>query len=120
MTETDTDCWEWHGPATRRGYGIVRSILVHRTLYELMVGEIPEGLQLDHLCRNRRCANPTHLEPVTAAENNRRARNTEINRCLRGHAAYVFRSNGRRRCVTCERDRERARVRVRSRRREAA
>ena len=61
----------------RTGYGNIRhggkSLLAHRVAYELLVGPIPQGLQLDHLCRVRRCINPHHLEPVTARENTRRA-----------------------------------------------
>lgn len=70
-----TRCWIFKG-ATSRGYGQARvggkTISVHRTAYEILVGPIPEGLQLDHLCRNRACYNPAHLEPVTGTENRRR------------------------------------------------
>jgi hypothetical protein len=57
-------------------------LLVHRDVYEQLVGPIPEGLVLDHLCRNRSCCNPAHLEPVTTAENVRRG----LNGVLRGAA----------------------------------
>lgn len=72
-------CWLWRGSLNEAGYGLIfdtaqrRPLLVHRLSYETLVGPIPEGLHLDHLCRTRSCLNPTHLEPVTAAENNRRA-----------------------------------------------
>lgn len=76
------DCWEWTGFVTR-GYGYLGkggssdsgtgTHLVHRFSYELHVGPIPEGLTIDHLCANTRCVNPAHLEPVTLAENTRRA-----------------------------------------------
>lgn len=70
-------CWIWQGN-TNNGKGYFRvshrgeRIYVHRWYYERFVGPIPEGLQLDHLCRNRNCCNPEHLEPVTQAENLRR------------------------------------------------
>jgi len=75
---TDAGCWEWTRHQDGKGYGVisVRSIdgkwstaKTHRVAYELLVGPIPGGLQLDHLCRNRICCNPDHLEPVTNREN---------------------------------------------------
>lgn len=74
---TGDACWPWTARLDRDGYGTLkmptgRSIRAHRFAYELLVGPIPEGLVIDHLCRNRRCVNPAHLEPVTAEENWRR------------------------------------------------
>lgn len=69
-----TTCWLWAGGITAAGYGALRSddgsvLLTHRFSYELHVGPIPDGLVIDHLCRNKRCCNPTHLEAVTQGEN---------------------------------------------------
>lgn len=73
-------CWLWHGCADALGYGQVaadgrnnRKVQAHRAVYELMVGPIPDGLHLDHLCCVPACVRPSHLEPVTQAENNRRS-----------------------------------------------
>jgi hypothetical protein len=69
-------CWTWTGATSDGGYGVVRwggkIGRVHRLVYEAMVGPITAGLDLDHLCRNRACYNPAHLEPVTRGENIRR------------------------------------------------
>ena len=87
-------CWLWTGYCNRSGYGRIGSggragtngppILVHRAAYELLVGPIPEGMLLDHLCRVRNCVNPDHLEPVTIAENTRRGFAVR-SACQRGH-----------------------------------
>jgi len=73
----ETKCWIWRGYIEKNGYGKVtvdtRRDWAHRHMYRLIVGEIPVGLELDHTCRNTYCINPAHLEPVTHAENMRRA-----------------------------------------------
>jgi hypothetical protein len=77
VAERPTGCWEWTGMVNFGGYGYVQLAdgtrrVAHRIVYELVVGLVPSGRQLDHLCRNRCCVNPAHLEPVTARENVRR------------------------------------------------
>jgi len=71
-------CWIWHGYKHSQGYGRLRvggrKVLAHRFAYELLIGPIPEGTTLDHLCENPACVNPAHLEPVTQGENMRRWR----------------------------------------------
>ncbi len=71
------DCWEWLGSRHSKGYGWFRMgsqmKKAHRVAWVLLIGPIPDGLTLDHLCLNPPCVNPDHLEPVTAAENTRRA-----------------------------------------------
>lgn len=90
------ECLTWAGNARTvpNGYGRIatpRGVAVaHRFVYTLLVGAIPPGLVLDHICRNRSCVNPRHLEPVTFRENMLRgdgpsARNARKKRCLRGH-----------------------------------
>lgn len=106
-------CWEWHGSINLEGYGAIKQNtvrkVVHRVAYEYLVGKIPEGLVLDHLCRNRRCVNPDHLEPITTKENVLRgygtgavhARRTHCPKC--GGDEWKQRSDGGRRCIPCNR-----------------
>lgn len=69
-------CWEWTGRLSDKGYGVVwvdgAWVGAHKYIYEYLVGKVDDGLVLDHLCRNRKCVNPDHLEPVTVEENNLR------------------------------------------------
>lgn len=112
-------CWLWTG-AKADGYGRVglsgrKRIAAHRLAYTLLVGPIPEGSQLDHLCRVRHCLNPAHLEPVDCRTNLLRgqtiaATNAAKERCVHGHlfdeanTRYRMRGNSRcRSCRTCER-----------------
>ena len=93
--EPQGDCWQWSRGLFRTGYGRItinsRPELAHRVAYEALVEPIPQGLDIDHLCRNRACINPDHLEPVTRRENLRRspitaaAINAAKTHCSRGH-----------------------------------
>lgn len=87
--ERGEGCWVWVGAIQSKGYGSFwsngRSTLAHRVSYRDLVGEIPDGETLDHLCRNLRCVNPDHLEPVTREENLRR-KALAITHCRRGHS----------------------------------
>ena len=108
-------CWTWQGAIVTNygqcGFG-GKIQYAHRVSYELLVGPIPPGLQLDHLCKNTRCVNPAHLEAVTALVNNMRStspssRNAKKLDCLRGHPLsgenLKILSGGRRSCRACER-----------------
>ena len=122
------DCWEWTGALDGRGYGqtyipgLYQPRRAHRVVYELLVGPIPDGLVIDHLCRNPSCVNPDHVEPVTQGTNIRRALFRPM--CKNGHRfdpAWPLAANGRRRCRTCRNAWERAdKARRRAERRNAA
>lgn len=115
-----TGCWLWTGLLAGQGYGYYRPVTlgtrrVHRITYLALVGEIPSGLELDHLCRVRNCCNPAHLEPVTRSENSRRgigaqvirARTAAMTACVRGHEFTEENTardhRGHRRCKECTR-----------------
>lgn len=110
----ENGCMRWLGAMMPQGYGSFRvadkAVTAHRFSYELAEGPIPAGLHIDHLCRNRRCAAPAHLEPVTPGENARRGDAWKVNglktHCPRGHAyspenTWVYR--GSRFCKACDR-----------------
>lgn len=110
------NCWEWAGPWGGSGYGLMSinnvSRGAHRRAWELLRGPIPEGLTIDHLCRNRGCVNPEHMEIVPFRENVLRgfgptARNSRAELCVRGHA-FAMKKDGTRWCPTCAKERSRA------------
>jgi hypothetical protein len=108
-------CWLWMAGVNTSGYGWFGyngARTAHGLAYEWLVGTVPHGLQLDHLCRVRHCVNPAHLEPVTQRENIMRgesfgAANARKTHCAQGHEfspenTYI-RVNGGRRCRKCQR-----------------
>lgn len=102
--EKTASCWIWVGHVYK-GYGRYGGQGAHRVAYELHAGAIPEGMELDHLCRNPLCVNPDHLEPVTRAENIRR-RSMTVTHCRRGHPLderNTYHHRGRRQCRACNR-----------------
>jgi hypothetical protein len=110
VSKAPNSCWPWTGTRDEKGYGrhyVGRDQLkAHRYSYELLVGPIPAGLVIDHLCRNTSCVNPDHLEPVTNRENNRRGA-VLITACPQGHPYdernTVLDGKGHRTCRECRR-----------------
>lgn len=110
-------CWLWTGAVNNKGYGLIgtplpnsrtKLLLVHRVSYDFHVGPIPDGATIDHLCYTPRCVNPAHLEPVSLAENIRRAAARKTT-CPTGHPLVRKYSVGvRRHCRVCKNARRRA------------
>ena len=122
IPEPNSGCLLWVGAENSNGYGVITvngtNRYVHRLSYEFAKGSIPNGLQLDHLCRVRCCLNPNHLEPVSCRENLLRgdtlpAREAAQTHCLNGHPLSgdnLYREpNGRRYCKICRRLRDKKR-----------
>lgn len=108
------DCWIWQATRDQNGYGMFKaehSTRAHQWSYRNLVGPVPEGFVLDHLCRTRSCVNPAHLEPVTSQENlargwGRRLRNGMANECINGHPytpenTYIHPTSDQKICRTC-------------------
>lgn len=109
----DQGCWAWLGSVDQNGYGRINSPgyrRVHRLSYELAIGQIPDGLVLDHKCRNPSCCNPDHLEPVTNQENVRRGKSLRYvdGKCPSHPHAKLYKARWGHRCSECLREYESA------------
>ena len=119
---SDSGCWEWQGTKDTHEYGIFsinhKNLRSHRFIYEYYHGSISSILTIDHLCRNRKCVNPNHLEQVSIKINVLRGDNTcAINarktHCNHGHPLFgdnLAIENGTRRCKTCHKERRKERL----------
>jgi len=132
ISKQPNGCWIWTGQGTKQGYGMIQPSagqkrqMTHRWTYTQYVGEIPEGMQIDHTChtkdttclggddcKHRRCCNPDHLEPVTASENTMRQRHYERSKthCPKNHPYegdnLIVSKDGKRKCRECDRERKR-------------
>ena len=120
VTESDSGCWQWIGATNTKGYGHIRAggnmpvMSAHRWSWEFFNGPIPTGLEVDHLCFNRSCVNPDHLDVVTRYVNVHRGRinqNDGSTSCKWGHEFSSANTGtdvrGNRVCRACSRDRTR-------------
>lgn len=106
-------CWEWTGPKTPKGYGMFPRAAsekgyAHRFAYEQHIGAIPERMEIDHLCRNRSCVNPSHLESVDHKTNVQRGSQAQKTHCMHGHEfteanVWLRPGTNHRQCRECNR-----------------
>jgi len=109
MPEPNSGCWIWMASLSADGYGRLHRLSAHKISYEIFKCDVPDGLELDHLCRVRACVNPDHLEPVPHALNCERGNTTIFNtsktRCPQGHKYTVANTHitkaGSRSCRKC-------------------
>lgn len=111
LVDFTNECWEWLGSKYQNGYGKYNRSMAHRVSYELTKGHVPEDMCLDHLCKNRSCVNPEHLEIVTLVENvmrgeSQHALNAKKSYCKNGHEftlknTYRRKDRATRECKTC-------------------
>ena len=119
VEKQENGCWKWTATIQNLGYGQFsvngHLVLAHRFSYELVNGTIPDGYELDHLCRNRSCVNPAHLEVVTHSENGKRGnsglhtamKNWAKTHCPQGHPydeANTYYWRGQRKCRVCSKE----------------
>jgi hypothetical protein len=114
--EKSDSCWNWKGNITHYGYGTYgnRNFMAHRVVYQLLTGNLRQEDTLDHLCKNKGCVNPRHLEPVSLRVNvlrsdNPNAVNARKTECHKGHPftddnTYIHPKRGHRQCRTCRKD----------------
>lgn len=122
IPEPNSGCWLWGGVVSKKGYPYFRAVsrqntvLAHRFSYEMHKGKVPEGMEVDHVCKLRCCVNPDHLEAVTHLENIRRGTNQwrGVSHCVNGHEFSVGNTSfykkdqyTGRRCKACARERAR-------------
>jgi len=103
----EDECWIWTA-RLHQGYGVYGGKVAHREAYKRLVGPIPDGLELDHICRRPPCVNPLHMQPVTRSENARR-RFALITHCKHGHEFTPENTRvaaGSRHCRSCDRRRQ--------------
>ena len=122
---SSSGCWLWTSNIINSGYGTLttgsrrdcsrRTELIHRFVYEQLVGKIPPGMQIDHICEIKHCVNPKHLRLVTHRFNTLRSDtisglNSRKTHCPRGHSYDLIKNNGQRSCSICHRNEERERA----------